>query len=416
MTETLTALVAGEFSEPWAGWLGENTRTDWKILSWKDGDPFAEFAAAIVDADAIVAGNIRGDWPAVPQLRLYHVPFTGFEWLDAAKLPGACTVCNCSEHEIAMSEYVLGVMLERQIGFRNDDRYFREHGWKDRPPGGGPAHGELYGKTIGIVGYGVIGREVAARAAAFGMTVVGISRTAPKSIAPLDWFDDMSALPRLLRESDFVLMTLPLSDQTRGIFDAKCFASMKPDALFINVGRGMTVDEEALYTALAERRIGGAVIDVWFKYPSRKDPLPAPSRFRFQDLDNVLMTPHNSARTEETATRRWRSVAANLDRLARGEALRKSASAEPANRRARGTRAWAIHGAGKIPSEPAHGHHGGQRLRGAPQERGMRKPCSMYGAVPRSAFPPIPSSPTRRPSIAAISAPWRACRAARLAK
>ncbi len=213
-------------------------------------------------------------------------------------------------------------MLERQIGFRNDDAYFREHGWKDRPPGGGPAHGELYGKTIGIIGYGTIGHEVALRAAAFGMKVIGLSRTAPKSTAPLAWFGDMGALTRLLRESDFVLMALPLSTETRGLFDAKCFASMKPDAMFINVGRGMTVDEEALYTALAERRIGGAAIDVWYKYPGRRDPLPAPSRFRFQDLDNVLMTPHNSARTEETLERRWRSVAANFDRLARGETLR----------------------------------------------------------------------------------------------
>lgn len=315
-------MVAGEFAAPWAAWLAKNTRTDWNILSWMDGDSFGDFAAAVVNADIVVAGNIRGDWPAVPRLRLYQVPFTGYEWLDGAKLPGTCVVCNCYEHEIAIAEYVLGVMLERQIGSRGDDIYFREHGWKDRKPGGGPAHGELYDKTIGIVGYGAIGREVAVRAAAFGMRVVGISRTAPKSKVPLEWFDAMSALPRLLRESDFVVMALPLSDDTRGMFDAACFAAMKPDALFINVGRGMTVDEEALYCALAERRIGGATIDVWYQYPGRKDPLPAPSRFRFQDLDNVLMTPHNSARTQETQDRRWKSVAANLDRLARSEPLK----------------------------------------------------------------------------------------------
>jgi phosphoglycerate dehydrogenase-like enzyme len=315
-------MVAGAFAAPWAQWLGDNTQSDWKILSWKEGGSFDEFAAGVVNADAVVAGNIRGDWPAVPRLRLYHVPFTGYEWLDAAKLPGSCIVCNCYEHEIAISEYVMGVILERQIGFRDDDVYFREHGWKDRPPGGGPAHGELYEKTIGIIGYGAIGREVAVRAAAFGMRVVGISRTAPKTVVPLAWFDDMAALPRLLRESDFVLMALPLSDETKGMFDAQCFASMKADALFINVGRGMTVDEEALYNALSDRRIGGAVIDVWYRYPGRKDPLPAPSRFPFQDLDNVLMTPHNSARTQETSDRRWKSVAANLDRLARGEPLK----------------------------------------------------------------------------------------------
>ena len=321
MAGTLTAIVAGDFAAPLAGWLGENLTTDWNILSWREGEPFAGFAEAIVGADAVVAGRVRGDWPAVPRLRLYNIPFTGHEWLDAATLPRSCIVCNCKEREIAISEYVLGAMLERQIGFMRADGYFRQHSWKDRPPGGGPAHGELYAKTIDIIGYGTIGHEVAVRAAAFGMRVVGVSRTAPKFLAPLDWFDDMGALERLLLESDFVLMALPLSDQTRGLFDAKCFAQMKPDALFINVGRGMTVDEEALYTALVERRIGGAVIDVWYRYPHPKDPVPAPSRFRFQELDNVLMTAHNSAHTEETRNRRWQSVAANLDRLARGEAL-----------------------------------------------------------------------------------------------
>ena len=121
-------MVAGEFAASWAAWLAKNTRTDWNILSWMDGDSFGEFAAAVVKADVVVAGNIRGDWPAVPRLRLYQVPFTGYEWLDAAKLPDSCVVCNCYEHQIAISEYVLGVMLERQIGSRKDDTYFREHG------------------------------------------------------------------------------------------------------------------------------------------------------------------------------------------------------------------------------------------------------------------------------------------------
>ena len=81
------------------------------------------------------------------------------------------------------------------------------------------------------------------------------------------------------------------------------------------------VDEEALYNALKDRQIRSAVIDVWYQYPTVSDPNPRPSRFPFWELDNVLMSPHVSARTEETRVRRWVSIAANLDALARGEPL-----------------------------------------------------------------------------------------------
>lgn len=307
--------------QPWKQWLQDHLTTDWNILTWARDEPFERFAEKIVTADAIAAGPVRGDWPAVPNLRLYNIPFTGFEWLDPSVLPPGCAVCNSRAHEIAMAEFIMGTMIERVIGFSADDRQFRNSNWKGLTPGVGPAHGEIYGKTLGIIGYGLIGREVAKRADAFGMRVVGISRTAPSETAPLAWFGGMADMDRLLAESDVVLMALPLTDETTGLFDAACFEKMRPDAIFMNVGRGPIVVEEALYTALKERRIGSAVIDVWYQYPTKSDPDPAPSKFPFHELDNILMSPHVSARTEETRTRRWEGIARNLDALARGEPL-----------------------------------------------------------------------------------------------
>jgi phosphoglycerate dehydrogenase-like enzyme len=105
------------------------------------------------------------------------------------------------------------------------------------------------------------------------------------------------------------------------LIDAKRLALMKRDALLINTARAAIVDEEALYAALKERRLGGAALDVWWQTWSGVHPDVRPSRFPFHELPNVLMTPHCSGFTEGTAERRWSAVAGNLDRFAWGEPL-----------------------------------------------------------------------------------------------
>jgi phosphoglycerate dehydrogenase-like enzyme len=135
----------------------------------------------------------------------------------------------------------------------------------------------------------------------------------------------MAALAEAAAEADFLLVTLPLDAQTRGVIDARVLGAMKPTGVILNVGRGPTIDEEALYLALRDRRIGGAIIDTWYDYPPQAGAataVHAPSRFPFRELDNILMSPHASAWTEALAARRCAVIADNLDRLARGEPLR----------------------------------------------------------------------------------------------
>lgn len=321
MDDRPTVFLAGRMSAPWAEWLRERLTTDWNLIAWTEDEGPERFQELAPLADALVGGRISGGLPPAPKLKLYQIPFTGFDWLGPADVPEGCTVCNAYEHEIAIAEYVMAALLDWEIGLSAASRRFRTHGWEGRTPGIGPNHGEVYGKTLGIIGYGHIGREAAKRAAAFGMRTIAVTRTARPTPAPLDRLDGMDRLDDLLRESDYVLVAAPLNDETRDLIDHGRFAEMKPEGVLVNVGRGHVVNEEALYQALADKRIGGAIIDVWYGYPSPDEPDRPPSRFPVQYLDNLVMTPHNSARSAAARQRRWTVVAQNLDRLARGEEL-----------------------------------------------------------------------------------------------
>ncbi|MEC9347331.1 MAG: 2-hydroxyacid dehydrogenase [Pseudomonadota bacterium] len=316
-------LLAGHVSRGREGLLKQWLTTGWRIESCDPARDMAAFERLAPEATAIVGGPLRRPWPALPKLKLYQIPYTGHDFIAPDHLPVTAVLCNTYEHETAIAEYILLAMLEWQIRLARIDADFRVNGWSSRSPAEGPVHGEVLGKTVGIVGYGHIGHEVAVRAKAFGMTVTGVGRRERAAApAPLDRYETVGAgLDRLMAESDYVLVCCPLSEETRGLIDARRLALMKPSAVLINVARGLVVEEEALYRALVDKRIGGAVIDVWYNYPTVEDRNPSPMNFPFRDLENTILSPHNSGWTQEQIDRRWRFVCANLDRLARGEAL-----------------------------------------------------------------------------------------------
>ena len=125
-------------------------------------------------------------------------------------------------------------------------------------------------------------------------------------------------LEHVLRASDYLAITLSLSPETRGILDARRLSLMKRSAYLINVARAEIVEEKALYEALCSRRIAGAALDVWYRYPTAAGAV-MPSAEPFHSLDNVIMTPHVSGYTEGTLDARANLIAENIDRVARGE-------------------------------------------------------------------------------------------------
>jgi phosphoglycerate dehydrogenase-like enzyme len=174
---------------------------------------------------------------------------------------------------------------------------------------------------LGIVGYGRVGREVARRAAPFGARILAANRTPHDAEPCVERVYPLADLDRMLPHCDALALCTALGPETTGLIDARRLALMKPDAFLINIARGPVIDEDALYTALRDERLGGAALDVWWHYPSASEPNRRGSRHPFHELPNVIVTPHNSGWTSGMVRRRWDEVAENIRRFAAGETL-----------------------------------------------------------------------------------------------
>ena len=172
----------------------------------------------------------------------------------------------------------------------------------------------LKGQTVGILGLGAIGREIARLCKAFGMKVIGVRRSGgPESPFPdVDRVYPRERLPELLAESDFVVLALPLTKETKGMIGEKELRGMKPSAYLINVARGAIVDEGALLRALEEKWIAGAGLDVFIQ-----EPLPPESKF--YELPNVIFSPHISGDMPDYELRATEVFCENLRRYLAGE-------------------------------------------------------------------------------------------------
>lgn len=293
---------------------------DWEILN----DPVerALLPAAAAEAEILVSNRWLAEYPPAPKLRLVQSVATGVELIDLAALPKGCAVCNSFGHETAIAEYVVMAMLALHHRFFQIAGEFRERSsWATSWVQSGTPHGEVRGSTLGIVGYGRVGREVARRAAPFGCRILAANRS-PRDAEPgVERVYPLAELDRMLPECDTVAICTALGPQTAGLIDARQLALMKPGAFLINIARGQVIDEDALYAALSGGRLGGAAIDVWWQYPSPGEPTRRGSRHDFHALPNVIVTPHNSGWTGGMVRRRWDEIADNINRFARGESL-----------------------------------------------------------------------------------------------
>lgn len=271
-------------------------------------------------ADVLVGVQLNRDMPRPHKLQLLQAPAAGTDGIDRACLPPQALLANCFGHENAIAEYVMAALLMRHVPLAQADQDLRQQRWTFWAGRQAALRTEMGAQTLGLLGFGHIAQTIAHRAKAFGMRV-HVANRSPIKHPQVDQSWTLDNLKDFMASADTVVVSLPLTDNTVGLVDAPALAAMRPDALLLNVGRGAVIDEQALYDALAGRQIGGAVIDTWYQYPTPTQTECAPSKFDFAALDNVLMTPHMSGWTEGTVRRRQETLADNIGRLSRGEAL-----------------------------------------------------------------------------------------------
>lgn len=272
-------------------------------------DPKGNILEQVGDVDVIIPGMaaITAEvMDAAPRLKLivqFGVGLDGVD-LEAARQRGIYVSNAPGVNAVAVAEHALFLMLalarrlpvaqaalvEERIGF--------------------PVGGELHGKTLGIVGFGNSGRELARMARGLGMRVLAVRRTPREEDRALaDFVGTLDDLDRVLAEADFVSLHAPLTPETEGLIDAAALARMKPTAFLVNVARGGLIVRDDLVAALRSGLIAGAGLDVfWMEPPDPKDELFT--------LENVVATPHIAGVTEEAYNRSARQVAAHIRSLA----------------------------------------------------------------------------------------------------
>lgn len=274
----------------------------------------AELHTALTYATAKegVTGGVKSLRKAAPRLKWIQLTSAGADrLLNSGFVEDGITVTTVSGlHATPIGEFIIGSMLMWAKGAHRSMRAQIKHEWARFAPS------ELYGKTVGIVGIGHIGAEAGRLAKAFGCRVIATRRSATE-VTSEPYADEVfpaSQLERLLRESDYVVLSMPLTSETRGMIGESQLRAMKPTALLVNIARGPVVVEADLLRALREGWIAGAALDVF-------DQEPLPSDHPLWDMENVILTPHISGGTEIYNQRATQIFADNLRRYLAGEPL-----------------------------------------------------------------------------------------------
>lgn len=274
----------------------------------------------------LVAGRpSKEQLEASPKLHTLVVPWAGIPDTTQELLSAypQISVHNLHHNAIPTAETALTLLMAAAKRTFSIEQQFRQHDWRPRY-GPNPAV-MLHGKTVLILGFGRIGQQLARICQTLGLTVLATRRD-PTAAIPADIRAEVhppQALHQLLPRANVLLITLPLTGETRGLIGQAEIDLLPPNAILVNVGRGLIVDQQALYQALKSRALHSAGIDVWYNYPPDEEARAhtPPADFPFHELDNVVMSPHRGGGALEVETLRMTHLAELLNSAARGEAI-----------------------------------------------------------------------------------------------
>jgi phosphoglycerate dehydrogenase-like enzyme len=276
------------------------------------------------DYQVLVSGRPTEDLLEASQnLHTVVIPWAGLPEQTGAlmrKYPHI-SLHNLHHNAVTTAETALTLLLAAAKCTFPIERAFRQHDWRPRY-GPNPAR-LLYGKTILIFGYGSIGQHIGRVCQTLGMKIVAIRRN-PDKPGPEDVQAELyspEALHQFLPLVDVLMVTVPLTDETRGRIGEREFELMPEGAILVNVGRGLVIDQEALYEALKSGKLHSAGIDVWYNYPSDEDSRAntPPADYPFHELENIVMSPHRGGGASEVEFLRMQKLAEMLNAIARGE-------------------------------------------------------------------------------------------------
>ncbi len=303
--KNMTVVTSGKLRKTAYDLLDANTN----LLAWKEGGrtPADIFDGWLIQADALYSiGNIKINGALLdkaPNLKVIAQASVGYDNIDVAE-------CNARGIRVgntprvlspAVADLAYGLIIDSARKIARGWQHVASGKWGERKVLGFGV--DLAGKTLGIVGMGDIGSRVVKRALASNMRVIYHNRRRRSDDEALG--AAYVSFEELLQTSDFVLVTVPLTKETEGMFGQKQFEAMKQGARFINIARGKIVDTEALYDALSSGHIAYAALDV-------TDPEPLPGTHKLLTLDNITVTPHIASSTVETRDAMAKLAAENI--------------------------------------------------------------------------------------------------------
>jgi phosphoglycerate dehydrogenase-like enzyme len=272
----------------------------------------------VLDQVEIIIGAVPRDLLAkAPRLQWYQQMGTGTEWLlkhpEAIEHPFILTNCS-DDYGVVLAEHMMALMLAMARQLPEEFALQQKRVW-GKHPFSDPKRFELRGKTLLLAGVGSIGKTIARMASGFQMKVIGLRRDPGKEVEGIEQLFSPDTLLEVLPEADLIINSLPHTKETEQFFDTRAFDAMKPSACFFNVGRSITVDENAMIKALQENRIAGAGLDVF-----EEEPLPPESPL--WQLPNVIITPHSAGNHSRRYESWVETVFDNLERFIKDQPLR----------------------------------------------------------------------------------------------
>ena len=275
------------------------------------------------DATIIISGRVSREYiHKAINLKMIQTFGAGTDKVDfdAVRERGDIIVCNSHTNSAEVAEFAISLLFAVVKNIIPSDRELRKGDWSHS--WGGPVPNvEIRGKRVLIVGLGHIGADVARRLRSFSVTINAATLSGSSRNADLvDKMVRINDIQSQVEEADFIILSLPLTNQSKGLVDREFLSWMKPSSILVNISRGPIVDELALYEALKAKNIRGAGLDVWWRYPKKWRGMTAPpTDIPFHELDNVVMSPHRAAFAENSPREQREFVVENILRFIRGE-------------------------------------------------------------------------------------------------